>query len=268
MNRRAWLGVVLALIPASQMGAATVDVDCDAGSALGPAFRSLKPGDTVLVGGTCRENLVIQAELQGITIEGKGKAAIDAPDASLPAIQVLGREVTIRGLTITGGFFGIAINRGATAVIDRITIENASHSDIEVSQNSFGRIVNTTIQRCKQNGIMVMGSSSAHIGVLRSDDKAPSPNIIKSNGADGISVLRASTARIIGNSLSGNRRNGLAIQQVSHADVAGNVFDENGEAGIRVAGNSGVNLADSVMRLFEQPNKTNRPNGLLASVAK
>ena len=131
-----------------------------------------------------------------------------------------------------------------------------------MSQNSFARIINNTIEHSGQNGIFVLGSSSAHIGVLSTGDKAPQPNVIQNNGGDGIQVLRASTARIIGNTLSGNQRNGLIVQQASHADVAGNVFNRNGLHGIRVVGNSGVNLADSAMRLFEQPNTTVVPNAL------
>jgi parallel beta-helix repeat protein len=245
-----------------QIGAATVNVDCNTGGTVGPILSSLKPGDVVLVHGTCRENVLIQAELQRITIDGQGKAAINAADARQPAIQVLGREITIKGLAVTGGFFGIAINRGATAVIDNNTIRNAAHSGIEVSQNSFARIINNSIEHNQLNGILVLGSSSVHIGVLSTGDKVPNPNVIKNNGEDGISVVRASTARIIGNTLSGNRRNGLTVQQASHADVAGNIFNGNGECAIRVAGNSGVNLGDSAMRLFEQPNTTTAPNGL------
>lgn len=75
-------------------------------------------------------------------------------------------------------------------------------------------------------------------------------------------MLRASTARIIGNTISGNQRSGLTVQQASHADVAGNTFNRNVLHGIRVVGNSGVNLADSAMRLFEQPNTTTAPNGM------
>jgi len=44
--------------------------------------------------------------------------------------------------------------------------------------------------------------------------------------------------------------------------VAGNTFNGNAQHGILVAGNSGVNLADSAMRLFERPNTTTLPNGL------
>jgi parallel beta-helix repeat protein len=245
-----------------KIGATTVTFDCNKGGAVGPILTRLKPGDVVLVRGTCQENILIQPELQRITLDGQRKATIKAADARRPAIQVLGREVTIKGFTVTGGSFGIAINRGATAVIDNNTIEHAAVAGLEVSHNSFARVISNTIQNNEGIGIMVLGSSSVHIGVWYTDDKIPRPNVIKNNGGDGILVLRSSTARIIGNTLSGNRRNGLTVQQASHADVAGNVFNDNGKQGILVVGNSGVNLADSAMRLFEQPNTTTAPNGL------
>lgn len=265
INRVVLTGIVLLglrLTAAAQADGATVTVDCSKGAAVGAILSRLKPGDVVVVHGTCQENLLIEPELQRITLDGQGKATINAVDARQPAIQVLGHEITIKGFTVTGGFFGIAINRGATAIIDNNKVRDAAHSGIEVSQNSFARIINNTIEQNRLNGILVLGSSSAHIGVLSTGDKLPSPNFIQNNGEDGISVLRASTARIIGNALSGNRHNGLTVQQVSHADVAGNLFNGNRQNGIRVAGNSGVNLADSAMRLFEQPNTTTIPNGL------
>jgi parallel beta-helix repeat protein len=133
---------------------------------------------------------------------------------------------------------------------------------LEISQNSFGRVINNTIRRSGIDGILVLGSASAHIGVLRTDDAVPGANSILENGGDGIRVLRASTARVIGNSVTGNRRSGLSVQQGSHADVAGNAFNGNGEYGIRAAGNSVVNLADSVMLLFTRPNTTTIQNEL------
>jgi parallel beta-helix repeat protein len=256
------LPFALGLTAAPHVGAATVNVDCSTGGAVGPILNGLKSGDVVLVQGTCQENILIPAQLQHITLDGQRKATIKAPDPDRPAIQVLGREVTIKGFIVIGGLFGIAINRAATAVIDANTIQNAVHTGLEVSQNSFGRIINNTIERNGQNGIFVLGSSSAHIGVLGTGDKVTQPNVIQDNGGDGIQVLRASDARIIGNTISRNQQNGLTVQQASHADVAANTLNSNRLHAIRVVGNSGVNLADSAMRLFEQPNTTTARNGM------
>jgi hypothetical protein len=253
--------VLLGLAAVTQLHAATVNVDCDAGAMIAASLNDVKPGDTILVRGTCRENIVIQSEMQRITLDGQEKTTIDAPDARRPALQVLGREITIRGFAVSGGSFGIAINRGATATLDHNTVRNATNSGFEVSHNSFARIINNTVERNQQYGILVLGSASSHIGVLATDDQVPAPNLIRDNALDGIQVLRASTARIIGNTISGNGRNGVTVQQASHADVAGNAIDANAQHGIRVVGNSGVNLGDSAMLLFTRPNTTTTPNG-------
>ena len=262
-NRSLAFVVLLAqcLAAAPHLSAATVNVDCNGGAAIRPILGGVKPGDVILVQGTCRENLLIPSEVLRITLDGQGKTTIDAPDARRPAVQVLGREVTIKGFTVSGGTFGIAINRGATGTIDRNTVRNAAISGLEVSHNGFARIVINTVEWNQQHGILILGSASVHIGIIGTDDQIPGPNIVKDNGGDGIQVLRASTARIIGNTISGNGRNGLTVQQASHADVAGNTFDGNSQHGIRVVGNSGVNLADSAMLLFTRPNTTTKPNG-------
>ena len=253
--------LVLCLAIDAHVRAATVNIECDRGGAIGPILPTLKPGDVILVQGTCRENLLIQPEVQRITLDGQGKTTIDPPDARRPAVQVLGREITIKGFTVSGGTFGITMSRGATGTVDRNTVRNATISGLEVSHNGFARIVNNIVERNHREGILIIGSASAHIGVVATDDQIPAPNFITDNGRDGIQVLRASTARIIGNTISANGRNGLTVQQASHADVAGNMFDGNAQDGIRVVGNSGVNLADSAMLLFTRPNTTSKPNG-------
>jgi len=260
------VGIVIVLLAfgltvSSRAAADVVTVECSTGATVGSVLARLKRSDVVLVQGTCRENLVIEAGLNHITVDGQGKGTIEAPDARQPALQVLGREITIKGLIVTGGQFGIAVNRGATAIVEGNTMQNAALSGLEVSQNSFARVITNTIRQNHSHGVLMLGSASVHFGVMQTGDRVPQPNVVENNGGDGIMVLRSSTARIIGNMISGNRRHGLTVQQASHADVAANVFNGNGEDAIRVFGNSGVNLADSAMRLFQQPNTTTTPNG-------
>jgi parallel beta-helix repeat protein len=112
-------------------------------------------------------------------------------------------------------------------------MQNAALSGLEVSQNSARECVRPL--RCHA-------------------DRRQSPTAERRREQRGYGI-------IIGNTISGNRRHGLTVQQASHADVAANTFNGNGEVAIRVFGNSGVNLADSAMRVFQQPNTTTTPNG-------
>src|SRR5687768_15247309 len=75
-----FLVVGLAAVP--RVGAATVTVNCNAGGAVGPLLNGLKIGDVLLVQGTCQENILIQAQVHHITLDGQRKATIKAPDPS------------------------------------------------------------------------------------------------------------------------------------------------------------------------------------------
>src|SRR5689334_24503710 len=90
----------LVLIATWQVAAATITVDCSTGGVVGPTLSSLKPGDVLSVQGTCRENILLPVDLHDITVDGGGKATIAATDARQPAVQVLGREITLKGLTV------------------------------------------------------------------------------------------------------------------------------------------------------------------------
>jgi len=127
----------ICLTAAVQLRAATKNINCSAGGVIGSVLNELTPGDVVLVQGTCRENVLIQSEVQRIVFDGQDNATIEALDAGRPAVQVLGREITIGNFTIVGGSFGIAINRGATATLDHNTVRSATNSGFEVSHNSF-----------------------------------------------------------------------------------------------------------------------------------
>ena len=112
--------VALCLTAVPHLHAAMVNVDCNGGAA-SDRSGGVKPGDVILVQGTCRENLLIPSEVLRITLDGQGKTTIEAPGRTPPRRPVLGREVTIKGFTVTGGTFGIAINRGRHGTIHRNT---------------------------------------------------------------------------------------------------------------------------------------------------
>lgn len=219
--------------------AKTVSLACSATKTIQKVLSKLKPGDVLLVSGTCNENVVIQEQVNNVTVDGQGTATIVAADSTDPTILVRGAGITIQNFaSISGGTSGIDITRGGAA-----------------------RVVNSVIENNTSCGIRVTEGSSARIGFLRADDTTASPNTIQNN-EDGICVLRHSSARIVGNTIQNNTDSGVSVTRVSHADISSNVIDNNGDDGISVGENSGVNLGrDTGTGIFEAENTTTVNNG-------
>ena len=251
----------------SSPGEAHIQVDCSSAT-LQAAIDKAKSGATLLVSGTCKENVVIPEGVQKITLDGQGKATIKGRDPKKDTIFVRGRvDVTVKGFTITGGRDGIMVVGGGTALVDGNTIENTGRFGVYVTQHSSARIVNNTIQdiqRGKGMGISVSGSSFVYVGFLgylNLQDKAASPNIIQNNGSFGIHVHRTSYARIAGNTISNNKSHAIHVGGVSHAQIGSNTINGNGGDGIFVVENSGVSLgADKGKKILNLPNTTTVSN--------
>jgi len=260
--------------------AATVQVDCSSGS-LQAAIDKAKPGDTLLVSGTCKENLVIHEEVVRVTLDGQGKATINAPDATKHTITVRGRGITIKGFTITGGRHGLMVNDGGQATIDgntvqgvrrgilltsnssaRIrnnTIQNNRSSGIAVANSSFARIGNNTTKN-NRSGILIVYSSAALVGVFRAvADRTASPNIIENNERNGIMVRSSSSARIVGNTIRNNKRAGILVNQAS-SQIASNKIDGNGRNGIMIRSSDASLGRRRGSRIIALPNSTTSKN--------
>jgi parallel beta-helix repeat protein len=234
--------------------AADRTLDCATGT-INSFLPRLRPGDRLIVSGTCNENVVISTEFSRITLDGQGTATINGPDPAANTVLVRGRNITIRGFTITGGSRGILVSRGAEATIDGNTIQNTGSDGIQVSDVSAARIINNTIQNNPDTGISVFESSSAFVGFLVGTDITASPNTIQNNATRGIIVSRTATARIVGNTISGNGDDGVGVFRNSQADIANNIISNNGSDGIALSNNSVVNLgSDTGTRIFDLPN--------------
>jgi parallel beta-helix repeat protein len=235
--------VTVSLILAFDLAwAANVAVDCDSGQAIQSAVDNAKSGDLILVNGTCRENVSIPSHILQITLDGQGRASIQAPPKG-DVMFVRGREITIQGFTLSGGGRdGIHISgaaAGASANILGNTIRKTGRHGIHLDHGSVGRIGRNIIEDIPGIGIEISESSVARIGWLIFTLE---PNTIRNVGQHGILITRGSTARILGNTITGNKRNGILVDRNSQADIFGNTVSANGEHAVAVMHGSGVNL--------------------------
>ncbi|MBI4527726.1 MAG: right-handed parallel beta-helix repeat-containing protein [Deltaproteobacteria bacterium] len=244
--------------------ATTFKLTCTAKKTIQSFIPKLKPGDTLLVTGTCNENVVIPEQVHNVTLDGQGTATINGPDTTRATVQIRGDGITMKGFTVSGGRQGILVTRNGAATIDdnAINCGNTTLRGIVVNQNSSARIVNNTVENCVSDGILIGEGSSARIGFLNVDDTTASPNTIQNNGEDGVHVLRSSDARVVGNTIQNNTGDGVAVRRASHADISSNIINGNGEDGIEIGGNSGVNLgSDSGDGILDAANSTTVNNG-------
>ncbi len=252
---------LIAALFVSPANAATLNIDCDAGNTIASVYATVKPGDTVLVSGTCKEQVSIPPEITRVIFDGQKKTIIQYPggqQASPHAFYNRGKEITIKGFTVTGGQDGIHLSGPASAVLDGNLVTKNSGRGIHIDKGSVIRIMNTTVEHSGGIGIDVSGASYAYIGLFIPRVPALAPNTIRDNGGPGINIERASGAWIVGNTISGNKESGIAVHRSAQADVIANTIDGNGGDAITVSFSGGVNF-DSDPRK-DGPNKTTRSN--------
>ena len=244
------------LAPAAD--AATHTVDCDAGQTIGKALPAARPDDTLLVSGNCNENLIVQAEVISVTLDGRGRATINGGNDQTHAVIVRGKRIGIKGFTVTGGRDGIHLAGGSADISDTV-IRNVGLNGVFVDHNGFARLLNTRIEGNRGAGVVLNENSVARIGFIIGRGKSY-PNTIAGNALDGIVVQRSSTAWIAGVAISGNKGNGVTVDRNSQATLGGSTIDGNGGDAILVRRMSGLTLGDMDVRR-DGPNRTQQKNG-------
>src|SRR3954468_16790196 len=90
------IGTMVLGLSAQCAFAASLNVDCDAGGTIASVYATVKPGDTVLVSGTCKEQVSIPPEVTRVTFDGQKKTTIRHPggqQASPHAFYNRGKEI-------------------------------------------------------------------------------------------------------------------------------------------------------------------------------
>src|SRR5215217_7742543 len=220
------------------------------GESIQKAVNAAHPGDTIVVRGVHREDVVIRKD--GIKLRGEDDAVIEAPTrakADSPcskfvggpeAICVLGdfnpetdeinkrvSDVSVSGFTFRGfkdkdafviDFFAA---RNATVVGNRITGNVASGI-------AFGKSVNTTIAKNH-----VIGSpETEHSIVVEASSRTKILNNVVRNNVFGIEAVGSTNTTIAGNDSIGNVADGFGVIDSPGTKVISNVARRNDTVGI------------------------------------
>jgi len=168
---------LLLLVCLSAASATDVTVGCPGG--IGGQFSSITDAlnfldqfgpHTIMVSGTCTENVIIQRR-NGIAIyAAPGQNATVANAANPPSfvIQTFGaHQISLSGLTVQGGSDGILVNGDSEAQIADCTFQNNSVDGFAMQGGSIGDIENSIFQNNGGSGIDVGANATLTLSTYR-----------------------------------------------------------------------------------------------------
>ena len=160
-----------------------------------------------------------------------------------PVITVLDtRSVTIQGLSIVGGEFGIFVTHSQDVTIKDNFVSGSRLTGIKVRLGAADILDNTVFHARPPYG---MG-----IHVTNTTQWPPSRvigNLVFGNTRSGIYTNMTGMIEIMDNVVTDNGQHGIAITEMSHADVFGNFVVDNAETGIQLLDMSMAHICDNIV---------------------
>lgn len=258
------VSVFFALAFPSLGRAADVQVVCPSGalgaySSINAALSALDPHgpNTITVSGACSENVSITS-FDRLTLVGQGNTSVTDNSGGTAGVITIGdsQRVSIQGLTINGGGFGVACWDHSLCRFSGNTIQGAGGSGVIVTDGSHAIFNGDIIQNnagvgvdlfsaseVRMSGATIQGNRSFAAAFVRLDSYFDiHETTIQDNLGTGVLVGNHGTMRLIGSTISSNLGNGIVVTGNSLLQVgAGGAPGHNT---IQLNGGSGVVLSD------------------------
>ena len=185
-------------------GGVTRMVDCNAGETIAGAMSQARPGDTIMITGTCNEAVVVNKD--GITLDGGGSAIIDGSGMDAAVISVNGHQnVTIKGLTVQNGLSGIRLVESAAAWLEDVTARGSR------------------VKSGYESGLGILVATSSFLGLT-------GVIVVQDNAGSGLWVGEGCSVVVLGNFvIQGNKLPTASLRATG-----------NGVHGIQVVGGGGL----------------------------
>ncbi len=224
--------------------------------------------------GTYIDNITLKSYVH---LKGAGREVTTiqsaAPNQSVIVLNTL-TNVAVSGLTITGGFFGIANSASSPTVLNNALtgnmfgMTNQNNASPVISGNIVSNNTNEGIDNFDHSSPTIRGNiiTGNGRGILNSVDTAPTlvgntisgnngagvrnvssaphlnGNLISGNATEGISS-QGGAPTIISNTISGNGGKGITNEIGSSPNIIGNTITDNGEEGVFNLSSSPIMIA-------------------------
>ena len=220
-------GVVLATAIGSAQAANKV---VGPGESIQKAVNAAHPGDTIVVKGVHREDVIIRKN--GIKLRGEDDAVIEAP-ATAKADSLCSRVSGPTAICVLGDF------NPETGEVRRY-VEDVSISGLTVRGFETVGIDVAAARDATVTKIRAVGNKNG-IGTALSVGTKFLSNVVRDSGEDAIGLEQARDVTIAGNDVEDSSNSGIFISNGTNATVAGNDLTDN---------NFGMLLVDSTGTKF------------------
>ncbi|HLJ29574.1 MAG TPA: right-handed parallel beta-helix repeat-containing protein [Candidatus Angelobacter sp.] len=239
---------------------ATVKVNCGkkSGSTINGVLQRLNPEgpNTIIVSGTCNENVLIQG-LDRLTLQAGNNGAVinDTSGGNNPTITIVdSQRVLIQGFTINGGSPGVLCTDYSLCRFSQNTVQGAADDGVQISRsrsdfdrdvlqnNGLRGLVVREQGTAVVPGVTIQGNADAGAEALdgsflyafqstfqnnafgiRAENSALRIELstISGNTLDGVQLQEESTARLVvllgPNTITGNGFQGVSVNDLSFA---------------------------------------------------
>jgi hypothetical protein len=211
--------------------AGTLHVNCDSKKGLTRIQRAIEilqqggseGSNTILVSGSCRENITIQST-DNLTLTAQNGASItDSSNGNLDVIDIVdSRRVSINGFTINGGAVGILCGGYSLCRFSANTIQNSPGFGVDVSA-AQARFEGDTLQNNASRGLSIINGGQAG-GVSLT---------VQGNG-DGVVLVTRGTLILVNSFVQGNQNRGIFAVEGSTIRLEASTVSTNSGDGIQL----------------------------------
>jgi parallel beta-helix repeat protein len=215
--------IALTLLVASGVALAAIGSAGAQSSVVGPgesiqkAVNAAHPGDTIVVKGVHREDVVIRKD--GIKLRGVGNAVIEAPTTA-KADSPCSRASGSTAICVLGEFnpeTGEVNKRVSDVSVSGFTVRGFKAAGIDVVAAR-----DATVRK-----IRAVGNKNGGIGTGLSVGTKFLHNVVRDSGEDAIGLEESRDVTIAGNDVEGSSNSGIFILKGTNATVAGNDLTDN-----------------------------------------
>lgn len=195
-----------------------------------------------IAAGAYRESLVIGRPLTLRALE-RAQVTLIAPSDHAPAIAILDTDaVSIEGLTIVGGEYGIFVTNSQAITIQDNRVLDSRLAGIKVRLGAADIVNNSVVNAQAPYGFGIHVTNT-----MQWPESRVVGNIVFGNAHGGIYTNMTSMIHINDNIVRHNGEYGIAVTEMSHADVLGNTVAGTTGIGINVLDMSIALVCDNVV---------------------